>query len=771
MRLGTIAFLFGIVAFQQLSTLPDSTYLLLFPFLLFAFILKSTFIRLVLLFVLGGCWSLLYLSVFATEQLPVELERQDLVIEGRISGLPNVDERRVKFLFLLDSAEYQGEPVTFPKKIQLSWYSRDRPLLISGEVWRLTVRLKRPYGFMNPGGFDYEGWLFQQGIKAVGYVRGHPGKDGKGNSRLIAASGWGVDPLRQRLASQIKEALQGSPYTGIISALSIGDRSAISVDHWDLLRDSATNHLMAISGLHIGLIATLAFFIMRRLWCVSSYLVLRCPAQLAAAVAAIIAALMYAALAGFSIPTQRALIMVVVVMSAVLSRKQVAPSRVLAIAALLVVLWDPLSVLSAGFWLSFLAVAVILLGMANRVGRNGFWWRWGRVQFLIAVGLIPPLVFFFQQLSLVGPLANLVAVPWVAMLVVPTTLLGVCLLLIYPPLGAWVLQLCDLLLSMLFSVLLSLTEWQGEVWLQHQPPLWSLVPAVLGVIWLLLPRGFPSRWLGLVLLLPLFLVKEPTPEWGSAHFTLLDVGQGLAAVIQTQNHTLLYDTGPSFGGKFNSGDAVVVPYLQQLGIQQLDSLILSHGDRDHIGGMQAVLQQLDVQQLLAGQPQRGAVQAGRCLAGQQWQWDGVQFRFLYPFEQSQQGYSRGNDDSCVLQVKAADKTVLMTGDIEKYAEQQLVHRYADQLQAEVLVAPHHGSRTSSTQAFVQAVNAQYVLFPVGHLNRYGFPKPEVVARYKKQGAELLNVSAMGAITFILDDREFLPAPQRYRQQAKRYWHQ
>jgi competence protein ComEC len=775
MRRAALGLLLGTAVLQQLVSLPA----LAWSWLMVVFIpaaLRWPRLRLPLCIGLGFLWANVVAHTLLAKGLAPELEGEDVVVEGVIASLPESLPHHTRFQFVPDSLRWQGKSQPLPARLLLSWYNQVPPLRV-GERWRLQVRLKQPHGFMNPGGFDYEAWLFRQGIRAKGYVRSKRDVANPFNQRL-AAAGWDypVNQLRQSLRARLTAVLADDDLRGIILALALGDRQQISPPQWTVLTRTGTNHLVAISGLHVGLVAGLAFFGMRRLWRCSAWAVLRWPAPKAGALAGLLAALGYAMLAGFSVPTQRALVMVAVVMLALLLQRHTRPSRLLALALIVVLLLDPLAVLAPGFWLSFAAVAVILYGMQGRLGRPRRGWQrlqqWGRVQWLAALGLLPLLLLLFQKASLVAPLANLIAVPWVSLLTVPLTLLGSVLLWLLPPLGEALLQLAVWSLHGLWWLLQQLAAWPLAQWGQAAPASWVAGVALLGLLWLLAPRGMPARWLGAVWLLPLAFLPGPAIPPGQAQVALLDVGQGLAAVVRTGQHTLVFDTGPRFGSGFNTGEAVVGPYLRARGVTEIDVLVVSHGDNDHIGGVDGLLTVMPAGRILSSVPEALSPRPARaCQAGQHWQWEGVEFDLLNPSVATPGHGRRENNRSCVLRVQAGGQRLLLTGDIEAGAERALIRQWGDGLAADVLVVPHHGSKTSSSAAFIQAVSPQVALFPVGYRNRYGFPKPAVVARYRQRGVRLLDSASNGAIELRLGADNGLRAIQTYRQQAARYWHQ
>jgi competence protein ComEC len=780
MRMAALGFFIGSWWLQRLAHLPPWQWSLLLPVLLVLAVRYGRW-RLPVFIAVGFLWAAAVGHWMLTGALDSDLEGKDVVVEGTIASLPETDQAHSRFQFQPQGLWLDGKAKTPPGRLLLSWYGKVPPLRV-GEVWRLQVRLKRPHGFMNPGGFDYEAWLFRQGIRAKGYVRSGRGAAGQ-NRRLQAAQGrHPIDGLRQWLRAQLATVLADRPQRGLVTALAIGDRQDISRAQWTVLTRTGTNHLMAISGLHIGLVAGLAFFLGRWLWSRRPRAALRWPAPKAGAVLALLAATAYALLAGLSVPTQRALVMVAVVMLGLLLQRRLRPSTLLATALLVVLMADPLAVLAPGFWLSFAAVTVILLGMGGRVGqpgllgmgervgRPGLWWRWGRVQWLVALGLLPLLLWLFQKASLVSPLANLVAVPWVSLVTVPLTLTGTLLLPLLPFLAKGLLVLSSESLDLLWGLLAWLSHFDLAQWHQTLPPAWAVVCAVMGAGWLLTPRGLPARWLGVVWLLPLFVARPAPLAAGEAEFTLLDVGQGLAAVVQTRSHVVVFDTGPRFRSGFNTGEAVVAPFLRARGIGRVDLLVVSHGDNDHRGGVPGLVAEMPVTHMESSVPQLlSAFAAAPCVAGEHWQWDGVRFAMLHPGRRHFRGDGKGNNRSCVLRVDAGDDSVLLSGDIERGAERYLVNTMPAALDADVLVVPHHGSRTSSSAGFVTAVAPRFALFPVGYRNRYGFPKPQIVARYRRHGARLLDTARHGAIDLHLGGATGVHLDETYRQAAAHYW--
>ncbi|MGD8796357.1 MAG: DNA internalization-related competence protein ComEC/Rec2, partial [Thiohalophilus sp.] len=576
MRSGTIAFLLGIVCLQGFATLPAREWIILLVVSIPAALFLTLPWRLFGWGLSGFLWCLWSAHQILAVELPVVLEGQDLVIEGRIAGLPESRERSTRFLFAVSQLIVDGERRSWPATVRLNWYGQP-PALQSGDGWRLQVRLKRPHGFRNPGGFDYERWLFAHRIRATGYVReAQPSLDGPVPMRFA------LDRFRQWLSERLTVHLSGQS-GALMRALTLGDRRAISAQTWQWLRQTGTAHLLAISGMHIGLLAALVFWLMRRLWPLAGErAVNRLPAPRVAAVFAMLGAVGYAALAGFSIPTQRALVMLLVIMLALWRMRPLVPGQTLAWAGLLVLVLDPLAVLSAGFWLSFAAVAVILYVLGGY--RLSWPHQWLRMQAGVTLGLTPLLLGWFQQVSLVAPLTNLLAIPLVSLLVVPLALLAMLGIAFWPDAGtvllvpvAWLLD--GLLAGLAWFAVLPGAHWQSA----GGVPALGLLGA--GVILALAPRGLPGRYLAVLLCLPLLFGAPLRPPPDRFWLTLLDVGQGLATAVQTRSHVLIFDTGPRYSARFDTGAAVVLPYLRQAGYRRVDRLVISHGDNDHRGGL------------------------------------------------------------------------------------------------------------------------------------------------------------------------------------------
>jgi len=764
-----LSFACGVLFFQLQPELPGGGWFGLAAWLL-VFPLRKKFLYLPAAFAVGFCWALGLAHFRLADRLAPELEGRDIEVVGIVASLPAVGERSLRFDFEPESAE-----VKLPARILLSWYRSpwqgelrdEQPSVLSapvhpGERWRFSVRLRRPHGHFNPHGFDYDAWLLERGVGATGYVR-----SGKRSfpERLGTRNNFSdhIERIRETVRDRFKRVLGETPAAGALAALAVGDQRSITAEEWRLYNRTGVTHLMSISGLHVTLVSGLCAWLASWLWRRSSFLMLRLPARKAGAAAAIVGALGYTLIAGFAVPAQRTFWMVTMVAVALWSGRIAAPARVLALALGVVLVFDPWAVLSAGFWLSFGAVALIFF-VANE--KDSALKQWGRVQYAITLGLAPAALFLFAQVSVVGPLANAVAIPVVSAVVTPLALLAAAipwdgLLLAAAWLMEWLLQFLE------WCALLPAAVWQ-----QHAPAQWSALLALAGVAWLLAPRGLPWRATGLALMLPAVALPPPAPAPGEAWITTLDVGQGLAVLVRTANRALLYDAGPAFGSESDSGERIIAPYLRATGVRRLDAMIVTHNDIDHAGGAASVVENFEVDALLnslpAGHPLLGAV-AGpqRCAAGTAWEWDGVRFAILHP-ESAQSRAKKSNDLSCVLKVSAGARAMLLTGDIEKPAEAELLARDAGALAADILLVPHHASRTSSSADFLAAVGAPAAVVPVGYRNRFRHPNADVLERFLHAKTDIFRTDRDGAVTVRLS----APAirVESERQNRRRYWH-
>ncbi|MCW8929693.1 MAG: DNA internalization-related competence protein ComEC/Rec2 [Gammaproteobacteria bacterium] len=743
-------------------------------------------------FFLGFSYTLFYVSYLYPVLDLKQIEGKTIDIKGYIDSIPNKSDDKQSFEFYVTSRKLLSNTgnnqkddqweQSFNGKIRLSWYHTYEQLK-SGQEWQLKVRLKRPNGLLN-GNFDYEKWLYQNRILATGYIR--EGKLLKPSSLSFIKTH--VISLRQQVSSRIDNVLTDYAYKGLVKALAIGIRHDIEVEQWRAFLRTGTNHLIAISGLHIGLMSSLIWFIVYNLWRSFTWLNLKVPAFFVASFTALCTAVIYAALAGFAIPTQRALIMLSVVFLAIILKREFLPSYILLFAFLLVVIFDPLSALSPGFWLSFGAVAVILLTVSSRLakmqGTSDKLKQLGWLQITIFIGLLAPLLILFHQFSLVAPLANILAVPLMSFIVVPMILLATGLLFIYEPLAFLLFKLLEWPINFLFWSLDYLSQWTESLIYIPETPIIVLVMVLMGSLWLLMPKGWHGRWLGVLLILPVFFVEaEKIPE-GQIQLTMLDVGQGLAMVLRTRHHTLLYDTGDYYSDQFNMADQVIIPYFRVKGIKKIDKLIVSHSDKDHAGSYSQIIHQIPIKNVLAGEPEQLSVKSSsnlmntgmkskrtffsinQCASGQNWQWDGVNFEVLSPNRPLL--VKKRNNRSCVLRVTtASNKVILLTGDIEKKTEKQLLSAYPE-LKADILQVPHHGSKTSSSFKFLKQLQPKVALFSFGYKNRFHHPASQVIERYKKMQVKLYNTSN-GAIDIKSNMTNNSFSVKEYRVEYQQLW--
>ncbi|MGA0569196.1 DNA internalization-related competence protein ComEC/Rec2 [Variovorax sp. VNK109] len=719
-------------------------------------------------------------SHFASGALPAALEGQDLRIVGVVAAMPQRQEDGTRMRFDVEHATLRGQVVRLPPLIDIGWYAQGAaqpvPELVAGDRWELTVRLKRPHGHRNPHGVDYELWLWEQGVQANGYVR-----TGAGDNPRRLASSWSkpVERLRQSVRDDILAAVDSPRAAGVVAALAVGDQRAIERADWDVFRATGVAHLMSISGLHITMFAWLAAAVTAVLWRRSARLCLVFPAPLASLVLGVSMAAAYAVFSGWGVPSQRTVLMLATVALLRLCGRRWPWPHVWLLACCVVLAVDPWALLQAGFWLSFVAVGVLfatdpggghkaLQGAAadNSTGSllHAFReraWQLLREQWIVTLALAPLGLLLFQQMSVVGLLANLIAIPWVTLLVTPLSLAG-CL---WAPL--WVAAAgCVQALGWLLG---QMAAWPLATFSMAASPWWVGAAGVLGGAVLVMRLPWVLRMQGVVLLLPLVLWQPARPAQGQFELIAADVGQGNAVLVRTAAHTLVYDTGPRFSRESDAGHRVLVPLLRALG-ERVDRVVLSHRDIDHTGGAPAVLAmqpQADLYASIEPEHELQAIRpATRCEAGQQWTWDGVRFEMLHPQPQDYEARAKSNALSCVLRISSGGAAALLAGDIELAQERALVASDAD-LKADVLLVPHHGSKTSSSPAFISAVAPTLAVVQAGYRNRFGHPAPEIRERYESQGIHVATSPECGAARWASSAPGQLHCE---RNVARRYWH-
>lgn len=762
------ALLLGALAVQRLTALPPAWLDVVLACLALAWLGIVVRWRLpawlgwLAMLLLAFAWTAWRADLAMQARLPHALEKQDIVVSGTVTGLPQVRDGATQFEFDIAQSRFDGRRVPVHGRARLSWYAPRhgvQPEIPACSRWRLRVRMKRPHGMVNPGGMDFERAALQQGIVATGYVRNDA-------ANAMLAQGACVDGARSRIAQAIAAALPGDPHAArLLRALSVGDERALDEHDWQVVRATGISHLIAISGFHVGLAAVFGALLVRFAWWLVPALGLRLARPLAEAAIAFPAALAYGALAGFGLPTTRTLVMIAVVAGWRLLRRGGGFGEGFGLALVAILLVDPLSVLSAGFWLSFAGVALLAWTLAHDRGWRGHLKEIGLAPLLMTVALLPLTVWFFGQASLVGPLANLVAVPVVSFVIVPIDLAACALLFAWPWAGVHLLHLCAYLVDGLWWLLVHLAAWPAAMQYLPTPTPLAFALACVGALWLLAPRGVPARALGAVLLLPLCWPRATLPAQGAFRATVIDVGQGLSVLVRTRHHALLYDTGARYPSGFDLGETAVVPTLHALGVTHLDRLVISHGDNDHAGGAVSVLAAYPRTQAEGGEPARGPIAMVQCTADEHWQWDGVDFRMLNP---SAPVTVHGNDAGCVLLVGNAAGRLLLPADTSSKIEPTLAAAVPAGPPL-VLVVPHHGSKTSSSEAYLQHLQPRLAIASAGYLNPYHHPAASVAARYAQLGIPLLDTPDTGAVGLDFPN----DAPPRIhmlaRRQQARYW--
>ena len=762
-------------------------------------------------------------GLFLGTALERALEGRDLVVSGVVSAMPQRNESGLRFRFEIESAFGGGQPVRLPPRVYLGWYApiagaadpadaaqaAGQPAsVVAGERWQFTVRLKAPHGASNPHGFDYELWLWEQGLQASGYVRAGARE---GAPRRLGQSGaYPLERVRQRVRDAVYERVTERRVAGLIAALVVGDQNAIDRADWDIFRATGVAHLMSISGLHITMFAWVSALLVGWLWRRSERACLAWPAGNAGLVGGVLLAGLYAVFSGWGVPAQRTCLMLLTVSLLRLAGRRWPWPLVWLLACAVVLLGDPWAMLQSGFWLSFVAVGVLFASSAGAPadrapGLGGRLAAGMREQWLITLALTPLSLLLFGQVSVVGLAANVLAIPWVTLVVTPLALIGAIIAPVWD-LAGW----CLLALGGYLRLLAELPFATISI---AQPPLWAGVAGIAGGMLLALRLPWWLRLGGVPMLLPVLLWQAPRPEMG--HFELLaaDIGQGNAIIVRTAGHALVYDAGPRFSRESDAGHRMLVPLLRSLDAR-LDMVLLSHRDTDHTGGAPALLAMQPQAQLLSSiedtHELQGLRRARRCLAGQTWDWDGVQFTVLHPSAADYDGASRSNALSCVLRISNGAHTALLTGDIEQPQEARLVQGQAEarapgaqspvalpgaagagpgagagaaadpaqelaaaaapgpwSLRADLLLVPHHGSKTSSSADFLDAVQPRFALVQAGYRNRFGHPAATVLARYAERGITVFDSPHCGAATWVSST----PGQVRcQRQEAQRYWH-
>ena len=773
-------------------------------------------------------------AAFASTSLDPALEGQDIDVTGQVVAMPQFGEDGVRFRFAVLSAQLKGKTVALPPQIYLGWYSgfglrpakaatgadgdaeppefslelqRQPQPLRAGEHWQMTVRLKAPHGNSNPYGFDYELWLWEQGIQATGYVR--TGKSDAPPQRLAQTWSKPVERARQHVREAIFERVDNRQLAGVIAALVVGDQNAIERADWDIFRATGVAHLMSISGLHITMFAWAASLFIGWLWrrsaTLSPALCHALPASTAGAIGGLVLAALYALFSGWGVPAQRTVWMLATVVLLKTSARQWPWPLVWLLAMAVVVVLDPWALMQAGFWLSFVAVGVLFASGSSAGGRENkqsamnsgaaspsIYWARGtnkdeskpkirfvtapaaalganlmktlREQWVITLALTPLSLLLFNQVSVIGLLANGVAIPWVTLVVTPLAMLGALWSPVWDA-AALGVEVLTLLLQWLASF-----SWASIS--VAAAPLWCAAFGVLGGALLVMRLPLHFKVIGIPLLLPVLLWQPARPVAGQFEILGADIGQGNALIIRTASHTMVYDTGPKFSRESDAGNRVLVPLLRAMG-EKIDTLMLSHRDLDHIGGANAVLAMQSQARLVSsledGHELQSVRKSERCVAGQSWAWDGVDFEVLHPQASDYDSVAKSNAMSCVLRISNGTRTALLAGDLEAAQELRLVASPGStfKLKADFLLMPHHGSKTSSTGAFLDAVQPQFALAQAGYRNRFNHPVQSVLQRYADRQIRVIQSPLCGAANWRSEAPDVALC---HRQQSMRYWH-
>lgn len=712
----------------------------------------------------GAAWSVI------DDRLDPAVQGETISIVARIAEFPRITDDLLRFIVEHD------ERSDLPARIRLSWYEPEAvPAL--GEVWQLRVRLRRPRGYANPGGFDYEGWLFRQRIGATGYVVNH-----KDNQRLATVPVGLTSRIRQDFVNRVTQLLPNDDAAAVLLAVGVGARHRISREQWERYAITGTSHLMAISGLHIGLAAGGIFLLA---WAIFALFCRRLNVRDVALVTAVLAAGIYAAVSGFAVPARRAFLMAMLAAAAVLLRHRLNVATLLAIPCLLLLFADPISIQSPGFRLSFAAVAILLWSLHSRflepLPRDGAWFdypgvgqvignlrRLGTLQVALLTGLFPLTVLIFGRFSLVAPPMNLLVLPLFNFITVPFCLVGMILQGPLQPLGDQLLGIAYHSIRLVLSLVSLAAELPGVRAEILPAERLGIVIALLPCVHVVFPRGWPGRKLAWIAMAAVMLYRPPAPPPGCLDYHVLDVGQGLAVVLRAGEHTVLFDTGPAFRSGSSTADIVVIPFLRSRGIARLDTLIVSHADQDHAGGVAAIANQFAIGSTLVGETLPGSdLQQVPCSTASSWIAGGVRFRFLHPAPDAAWD---GNNASCVLEVTTGNHKILLTGDIETPVEATLLEKSLTG-PVNTVIVPHHGSRTSSSPDFVDRLRPQLAIVSAGFGNRWGFPKADVVRRWEHAGARLLETATSGAIGQRICTGSGADTLRLQRRDSRRYWHE
>lgn len=755
-----IAVLTGVVVACYLPQRIDTLWLSFLPACLY-FAYYSLRWRLAWLFLCSFLWAGLHIHWHLEHRLSSQLNNKRLTVLGEVINIPNKDPTRARFLFKPEKIEnYTGK---LPRIVRLNWRQAP-PTLSAGQQWNLRIKIKRPWGFQNPGGFDYQRWLFSKGIDATGYVIT------SGQNQLVNTKSSSINRIRQSILSLLASSCVDCNYIGLIEALSIGYRGNISVQQRALLQQTGTAHLIAISGLHIGIIAGIFYFIGLKSWR-WAFAFIPLTRMEFALLLSWTGGLAYSLLSGFDLPAQRVMIMLSVVLMSSFLRIPFNLLHSITLAMMLVLLWSPLSVLSASFWLTFSALLVICVGIFILRDVKSRIYKAIVIQVLFSFLFIPLSMIIFGQIHLASLFANLVAVPLVSLVIVPLNFL---LLSLNGLPSTWLepgYQVLDVMVGILVTYLDKLQAIGLQAYQVPAVSAWKVIILLIFLLIWLLPRGLiPHRRISPLLLIILIWPRSLL-DHGEMKVAVLDVGMGTSVVVNTRYHSLIYDFGAGNRNGFSLGKWVVEPFLQYQGARYIDQVVISHADQDHAGGFYAIENSLDYGPIFSGTPEEVARRLTHapliqdCHLQPAWYWDGVRFEFI---SEGIRAKDSKNNRSCVLKISTAGKSVLISGDIEQSREHKLIKLAGSELRADILIAPHHGSLTSSSVEFIRQVAATDIIFQVGYLNRWGFPRQAVLKRYQQTKAAIHRTDRDGAI--LIHCKKQSCQLEKFRRQHPRVWY-
>ena len=746
-------FLLGIMVFSVKNTLSLSTPEISLIFILILVILATVkrqkpIAMSLVFFILGFGW----MGLFSIHALQANIDEKyfntSINVVGTIADIPKISKHKTQFIFNVI------EP--FNATIKLAWYDKSKVKLRSGDQWKFLIKIKHNNSYQNKGGFDFEQWLFFKKFDATGYVR-----RSNSNQILKLNSGLSIDSVRQNIRQRLLDSITQLEFIGVINALIIGDRSLLNDSHWELFKSTNTTHLSVISGLHIGLISGFVFLLFSFLWRQCSLCALKLPASIVGAYFGLFSALSYALIAGFSIPTQRAFIMASVVFLSIIFRRNHSVWQLYGGALLMVLVTNPLSVFSVGFWLSFYVVAVIIYGVSQHQDRHWLF-RLLYIQLLISLSTVPLIAWFFSSGSILSPIANIVSIPVFSIITTPFSLLGIALSYMeLITLSDFVFSIANQSLIYLSIFLQYLQDFKFNQWQYTLISTSVLTLLIISILIWLLPSALKLRKIAFILAAVALLQPIDKITQDEVVITTLDVGQGLSHVVRTQNHVLVFDAGARYRSGFNMGEAVITPYLKSHQVDSIDLVVISHGDNDHIGGLNGLSKAVPINEIVSSVPEKVSSIASRCQDKASWNWDGVVFKML----NISHNFS-GNNGSCVLKISNSNHSIILTGDIEKKAEKHLVNTWGNKLKADVLISPHHGSKTSSSELFLTTVSPRFVIVSSGYKNQFNHPANTILDRYKAHGIAILNTNCSGQIEVKLNNEITI---SHYRQEEKRYY--